>query len=259
MTMRFFIALLQTNLRASFALRAAFWMQAGFMALNNVLFFTIWWILFDRFEEIRGWRVEDMAALYGIAAFGYGVAAVLAGGLPDLARKIDDGDLDSILTQPKSVLVQAISSRTRPDGWGDLVSGTVLIALSGMLGSSTWPFAVLAVALASTMFVASGVMLHSAAFYVGRVGSLARQLQDFLLTFAVYPPTLFGGPLKVFLFTVLPAGLISYLPVEILRSADPTTIATAIAGTVGYATVAWWVFHRGLRRYCSGNRFGMRY
>src|SRR5688500_8985535 len=48
MTMRFFIALLQTNLRASFALRAAFWMQAGFMALNNVLFFTIWWILFDR-------------------------------------------------------------------------------------------------------------------------------------------------------------------------------------------------------------------
>jgi hypothetical protein len=133
--MRFFIALFLTNLRASFALRVAFWMQAGFMALNNVLFFTIWWILFERFEEIRGYRIEDMAALYGIAAAGYGVAAVLAGGLHDLARRIDHGDLDAILTQPKSVLVQAVASRTRPDGWGDIVSGAALLILSGMMAA----------------------------------------------------------------------------------------------------------------------------
>jgi ABC-2 type transport system permease protein len=256
--MRFFVALFSTNLRASFALRAAFWMQAGFMALNNILFFTIWWVLFDRFEEIRGWRVEDMAALYGIAAAGYGVAAVLAGGLRDLARKIDDGDLDAILTQPKSVLVLAVGSRTRPDGWGDIASGIGLLALSGTMGFTTWPLGVLAIALAAVMFVASGVVLHSTAFFLRRMGTLATQVQDFLLTFCVYPPTLFSGPLKVFLFTVLPAGLISYLPVEIVRTADPATIATAIAGTTTYAACAWWLFHRGLRSYCSGNRFSVR-
>ena len=257
--MRFFVALFLTNLRASFALRAAFWMQAGFMALNNVLFFTIWWILFERFEEIRGWRVEDMAALYGIAAAGYGVAAVLAGGLHELSRRIDQGDLDAILTQPKSVLVQAVASRTRPDGWGDIASGVALLVLSGLMGFTTWPLGLLAILIAATMFVASGVMVHSAAFFVGRISALARQVQDFLLTFAVYPPSLFGGPLKVFLFTVFPAGLISYLPVEIVRTADPWTIAAALGGTTLYALVAAWVFHRGLRSYCSGNRFGARY
>jgi ABC-2 type transport system permease protein len=256
--MRFFTALFLTNLRASFALRSAFWMQAGFMALNNVLFFAIWWILFERFEEIRGWRVHDMAALYGIAASGYGVAAVLAGGLRDLARKIDDGDLDALLTQPKNVLVQAVASRTRPDGWGDIASGIGMLALSGTMGFATWPLGLLAVVLAAVMFVASGVVLHSATFFLRRVGPLATQVQDFLLTFSVYPPTLFGGPLKVFLFTVLPAGLISYLPVEIVRTADPIAIATAIASTTVYALAAAWLFHRGLRSYCSGNRFGVR-
>ena len=48
------------------------------------------------------------------------------------------------------------------------------------------------------------------------------------------------------------------LPVEIVRTADPAVIATAIAGTAVYAACAWWLFHRGLRSYCSGNRFGVR-
>ena len=59
-TLRFLGALVAMNLKSSFALRGAFWLQAGFMVANNVLYFTFWWIFFDRFEEIRGWRIADM-------------------------------------------------------------------------------------------------------------------------------------------------------------------------------------------------------
>ena len=252
--MRFYLALFATNLKASFALRTSFWMQVAFMALNNVLFFVVWWILFERFDEIRGYRIEDMCALFGVAATGHGLHTIFAGSLPELGRKVQDGDLDPILTQPKPILVQAIAARTRPEGWGDVVSGMFLIVLSGSFG----PVVLLSTAISALMFVAAGVMLHSFAFFIRRTGSLAREVCEYLITFAVYPPTLFGGALRLALFTILPAGLISYLPAELLRRFDLVTAAQLLGAVAAYCAAALWLFHRGLRRYESGSRFGAR-
>ena len=66
--MRFFLALLSTVLKASLALRGAFLLQAGLMVVNNVLFFSTWWILFQRFENIRGYHLPDMLALVGVSS-----------------------------------------------------------------------------------------------------------------------------------------------------------------------------------------------
>ena len=132
-TLRFAAALIAINLKSSFALRGAFWLQAGFMVANNVLYFTFWWVFFDRFQEIRGWRVADVAALFGVVATGFGAAVVFAGGIRDLSRHIVDGDLDSFLTQPKSPLLHATASRTYASGWGDMCSGVAFLLFSGLV------------------------------------------------------------------------------------------------------------------------------
>ena len=247
-----------TNLAASFALRTAFWLQAGLMALNNLLFFCFWWVLFTRFEEIRGWAIGDVAALFGVAAAGYGVCAVLFGGLNDLARQIDDGELDPLLTQPKSVMLQAIASRTRPDGWGDIASGLALIAISGRLDASAIVLVPVAIAISCLVITASQILLHCSAFWFGRTLAGVRMLADMQITFSVYPPSLFGGAMRVLLFTVLPAGFISHLPVALLRDFTWPTLAAALGGAAVFMALALVVFARGLRRYESGNRFGVR-
>lgn len=250
--------LMITNLASSFALRTTFWLQAGLMALNNLMFFCFWWVLFTRFENIRGWAVGDVALLFGVAATGYGLCAVLFGGVHDLSRQIDDGELDVLLTQPKSVMLQALASRTRPDGFGDIVSGLALVAMSGAIDLQTiWlvPIAVLASAIA---MVASWTLMHSLAFWFGKNQTTVRMLADMTLTFSVYPPMLFGPTMKIVLFTIIPAGFVSYLPVAMLRGPSFTTFAAALGGAALYATLAVWIFRRGLRRYASGNRFGVR-
>lgn len=256
--MRFAIALFTTNLKAALALRGAFWLQAGLMLVNNLLFFVFWWVLFERFEEIRGWRIGDVAVLYGVTAAGYGLAAVFAGGVQDLARRIEGGELDPMLTLPRSVLVQAAGARTRPDGWGDIVTGIVLVAMSGHLHGIGWVTAPLAMLCAGVVFAAAGIVLHSAAFWLASIEGLARQVYELIITFAVYPPTLFGWQLKLLLFTVLPAGFVGHLPAELVRSFDPGTLALLAGGTIAWAMLAWWVFERGLRCYASGSRFGVR-
>lgn len=251
-TLRFAGALFATSLKASLALRGAFLLQALFMLINNLMFFSTWWILFRRFDSIRGYRLHDMLALFGITASGFGLAVVLCGGMLELARAISDGELDALLAQPKNVLVRAIASRSVASGWGDLVSGLGMIALCGY----GHPFAaLLATLLAAVGFVSSAAVLHSSAFWLGRTDSLARSLLEFVMVFTLYPPTLFGGTLKLVLFTLLPAGLIAYLPIELLRDPSLGTLAPAVLGSGCYALFASWLFHRGLRRYESGSRF----
>ena len=111
--LRFALALVAMGLKSSFALRGAFWLQASFMVANNLLYFVFWWVFFDRFEEIRGWRLADVGALFGIVAAGFGVAVVFAGGMRELSRIIIEGDLDAFLTQPKTAAAPSRSA----EGW----------------------------------------------------------------------------------------------------------------------------------------------
>lgn len=252
-TLRFIRALIATALGESFARRGAFLLQAAFMALNNVMFFSTWWLLFARFREIRGYRLPDMLALFGVSASGFGLGIVLCGGALDLARQISEGELDALLAQPKSVLLRAVASRSNASGWGDLFSGAVFLALSGYNLAA----AGLAVVLAAVGFVATTAVLQSLAFWAGRIDSIGRTMVDFVITFTTYPPTLFGSRLKIVLYTLLPAGIIAYLPVDFVRDPSVRTVVPAVGAVAAYVVFASWFFGRGLRRYESGSRFGV--
>ncbi len=255
--LRFAAALLKTSFRAAAALRGAFAMQVAFMALNNWVFFTFWWLLLRRVPSIRGFLLHDIAALYGVVAAGYGLAVVLAGGVIRLARMIDEGELDTLLTQPQPKLLYALGSHSRASGAGDVFSGLVLLAVYGELPLARVPLALLAVALSAITFVAFGVLSFSAAFWLGRSESAAIKLWELLLTFSLYPEPLFGGGLRVVLFTLLPAAFASFLPTRLLRAPSATDLAFAVTGALAHALLASWVFRRGLRRYASGSRFGV--
>ena len=90
---------------------------------------------------------------------------------------------------------------------------------------------------------------------MGDVETLARQLWELTITFALYPEPLFGGVLRLLLFTALPAGIVGYLPARVIR-----TSSWALAGSLTVASAAYLVgaivmFDRGLKRYTSGSRF----
>jgi ABC-2 type transport system permease protein len=122
-TLSFTRALVATNFKATLALRGAFVIQVVFMALNNLTFFVFWWALMGHVTTLRGWRLGDIQLLFGLVAAAFGLTVTVAGGVRLLGRFIEDGDLDALLTQPKSVLVHALGLRSQPSGFGDLISG----------------------------------------------------------------------------------------------------------------------------------------
>jgi len=256
--LRFLRALVATNLRASIALRGAFWLRAGFMFLNNFIFLIAWVLFFRHYKSVLGWQLEDTAAVYGICAGAFGLSLVFGGGVRHLARMIAEGDLDSFLTQPKPVLLHAVGSSSEASGWGDLLSAIVLFALCGYVTPAMIPVCVLVSVTGALIFLASMAMFQSLAFWVGDHSAIAQQAMHFILTFALYPKTIFTGMIKVVLFTAIPAGLITFLPVELLRDFRWSTLGIVLGSATLYVFLAGVVFQLGLRRYESGNRFGVR-
>ena len=254
-TARFARALVSTSVRSAMAERGAFWMRVILMAVNNAIFFTFWIVLLSRVPKIRGYTLGDIALLYGLVALAHGVAVVVAGGAQYLARTIHDGELDALIAQPKPTLLYAVSLRSQPSGLGDIVSGVIMIALSGRVTPLGIPVVAAAALAGAVVLVSTAILMHSAAFWLGRTESASRQLYEVTLLFSLYPDTLFKGPMRWILFTVIPAGFVGYLPSELIRVPTVWTALAIVGGVATYAAAAVWVFARGLRAYSSGSRF----
>jgi ABC-2 type transport system permease protein len=250
-------ALFSTNLKAVTALRGSFLLSMTFMALNNATFFVFWWVLLGRVGTLRGWAIADVELLFGISAAGFGLMQATAGGAMHLSRFIDEGVLEPLLAQPKPTLLYALGCRSQASGFGDLASGAAFMLLSGYVSWHNAPRTLLCVLASFAAYTAICVSFFSLAFWASKTHTLSRQLLDILITFSLYPEPLFGGALRLVLFTLLPAGFVAYLPAGVVKNASSFDLVCMLGGTALYVWLATRIFQAGLRRYASGSRFGV--
>ncbi len=79
-----------------------------------------------------------------------------------------------------------------------------------------------------------------------------------LVSLSSYPTVIFHGIIKAVLFTLIPAGFLSYVPVQLLRAFSWPLLGGLVLFTVAITAAAIGVFQAGLRRYESGNLVLMR-
>lgn len=255
--MRFYLALIATSIRASTSIRATFLTESCLMLANNFIFFFLWWIFFQQFQSIGGWTLHDMIALMAIGTGAFGIMMVFAGGTRFMSRTISNGELDSLMTQPKNVLLHLIGSRSNARGWGDILSMFILMALGNFTGYTVLLVIIGAIS-GALVFSSMAIIAHSLSFWMGSIENLAKQYCDSLLVFSLYPQNIYSGPFQILMFTVLPAGVIGLMPVELTRNFSWAALCALIGTSTLFCLVAFSVFHLGLKRYESGNQFGTR-
>jgi len=252
--MPFFFSLIGTSIRASLSLRLAFFVELILMIGNNLIFFLIWWIFFNKFKRVGGWVFDDLVVMMAIVRGGYGLARVFFGGTKTLARTITGGGLDPFMTQPKNLLLYLLGSKSQSKGWGHIVSAIILYVLIDITRVQTI-LMLLGIICSCLIFTSVSVIAHSMCFWFGNVGEVSKKYVDSIFLFVHYPVNIYSGLLQVFMFTLFPAGLIGYLPVELLKSFSWTMCLSLIGATVIFIALAFATFYSGLRRYESGNLF----
>jgi ABC-2 type transport system permease protein len=241
------------NFSALAEYRTSFLVQVFGMALNNASFAFFWWVLFDKLGGgIGGYGFRDVMFLWAVASTGFGIAHVFFANMNSLSDMIMTGELDTYLLQPKNPLINSISARMSASAWGDVLYGFILLLLLKANGSM-WLMFSISIFTAAFLITSITVVGHALTFYFGNMAAVAGSLREFTITFSIYPETIFKGPVKFMIMTVLPIGFITHIPLRLVHNFSWGTFFLLFGVTAVYGLFAFILYMNGLKRYESGN------
>ena len=166
------------------------------------------------------------------------------------------------MSLPRPVLLHALASRSNASSAGDFTYGLLsfgaAVIFSGTFSGLMLLRFALACLAAVAVLISFLVLVQSLTFWIGNTSLLTTNAFNAIVTFSLYPITLFDGTAKLLLFTLIPAAFIGALPAEFVRRFDLVQLAQLCAGSAVFLFLAIFVFYRGLRRYESGSAIQVR-
>lgn len=256
--LRYARALLRMTFKSVASQRNSVIIRACFAFTNHALYLPVWIALFGIVPTINGWGLPQTFMAYGIAMCSWGVVSLFAFGLRTIPEQIDHGEFDAYLTLPKPVLLSAAISSSRNTGIGDLVFGLGLLVFC-FFKFSISPLYVVFFILTGSLIFASGVLFFATlGFWIRQFYSSAEEIYFSYNMIGTRPAPIFSGIFKLFTLTVIPAGLMTHLPVDFLSTHALSSLFFLIVGVLAHCVFSVFLFRLGLRYYESGNRFGVR-
>lgn len=223
-----------------------------FMILNNASFLIQWVVLYSIKNDIGGYTFKEVLLLWGMAAASYGGAHLFFKKSFSISETIVNGKLDSYLVQPKNVLIAVATSEFEVSAIGDVLYAYIVLFISGITLTKFVLFTLFAIC-GGLIIVDIAIILGSLSFWFGNSDMIADTGNNLMTNFATYPDGIFKGITKMLLFTLIPVGITTYIPVWVMTKFDLKLTIVVITIAVALTTLAFLVFYRGLRKYSSSN------
>jgi ABC-2 type transport system permease protein len=237
--------------------KVTFFSNIIFMILNNASMIVQWIILYGISDNIGDYTLKQVILLWGFASGTYGVSHFFFKKAYELSNIINTGKLDTILIQPKNVLISVITTDVTPSAIGDLIYGYIMLFIYGITLQNflLFTFLIITGGLITTAFV---VILGSLSFWFGRSDAIVDTGNSIIVTMATYPDGIFKGVVKILLYTIVPLGLVAYIPVNIMTIFNPLLLGCIVVYTILIIAFSFFIFNTGLKRYSSTNLMNAR-
>lgn len=203
--------------RSSLTYRTSFLITAlGNLLVTGLDFATIL-LMFSRVHSLGGWRLPEIAFLYGLSATAFGIADLVLGSMDVLGARIRDGSFDTLLVRPAPVLAQIGADHFALRRLGRITQGVLVLGWSLYAVDVVWSVA--KVLLVPVMLV-SGAAIFCALFVAGAAFQIlvqdASEVQNAFTyggtTLLQYPPTVFGKDLVRGVTFMLPLAFVNWVP-----------------------------------------------
>ena len=217
-TMLFLFTLTKTNILSALSLRIVFITQSFFMLFNNIMTLIIWYFIFQKFQTIHGWNIHDMACMFGIMTSVVSVILFFMQGLIYFPATVSKGELDTFLLHPKNVIIHLACSKSAPHGFGEFITALIVLSFSGYVTWMNLPLLILSIICGIIVTFSFLLTFGSLSFWFPRIEEIFHNLWIFFVIFGTQPASIYYGILKILIFSIIPVGLISFVPVKLLRN-----------------------------------------
>ena len=232
--------------------KVTFFSNIIFMILNNASFIIQWIVLFSLKDSFGGYQLKEVILLWGLAASTYGVSRFFFSSAFKLSDTITNGKLDAFLVLPKNVLLSVITSDITVSALGDMLYGYIMLIIYGITIKNFFVFTILSIC-GGLILTSISVIFSSLSFYITKADLISDTANSLMVYFATYPDSIFKGITKVILYTVVPVGISTYLPVHTIIDFNIYSCLIVIVLAIVFVTIAYMVFNRGLKKYSSSN------
>ncbi len=250
------------RLRSQMQYRTSFLVMTGvtFLGLATELIAIL--ILFNRFGELAGWRVGEVALLYGLVSISFGLSEMVGAGFDQFSSAIRQGEFDRVLLRPVGVFTQVLAADFQLRRIGRIAQGAGAVALALQWTPVAWtplklaylPVVVLSGAVMFTALLVLGAVL---CFWTVQSIELINTLTHGGTVVTSYPLPIYHEFLQRFFTFVVPLAFVSYFPALWLldrpeaRALPPWLPFLSPVAAVGLAVVARLAWGVGVRHYRS--------
>lgn len=227
-------------------------------------FFVSFALAFLRFNEIGGWTIGEVAFIWGLTEFSFGVMDMIFSGFDydhfgPLVRK---GQFDQLLLRPVNITLQILGSRFILRRLGKITEGLIIFLYGLIMIDINWTITKI---LYIPVLSISQVIFFGSLFIIGATSTFwTMERLEILNVFTYggseimsYPMHIFPRAIRVIFTYIVPAIFLSYYPaIFILDKADPlkapaifSFIAPFVSLVLLIVSLRFWRF--GIRNYQS--------
>ncbi|MCH4887251.1 hypothetical protein EZV73_06695 [Acidaminobacter sp. JC074] len=181
------------------------------------LIFVSMILLFNRFENLQGWTLYEVALIYSIIHMSFSISELIARGFDMFRHMVREGTFDRVLIRPRSTIIQVIGSKIEFTRVGRLIQSIIVMTLSIVHLDMTWSvekIGLLILMVISGIFVFSGIFILGATLCFWTIEGLevVNLFADGGKEMAQYPLGIYQKWIKNFFTFVIPFGVINYYP-----------------------------------------------
>jgi ABC-2 type transport system permease protein len=234
----------------------AFFVDGSLFALQLLMYQAI----YSQVDSIGGWSRSEMIIFIGTFSLINALnMTVFFFGTYDIPNKIKNGDLDQYLTKPVNPLLRMTFENVDP-GSLPLVIASIIILLYGVksLEEPVTPGRFIAyflfVLLMTLLWYDLHIIFRTVPFFTISAANIARMSDTVLELCLKLPGTLFRGIYKFLFYFVLPYGIMSTIPTQLITGKLTLTgLLYGIFVVALFTAFTLWFWGYGLKHYKSAS------
>jgi ABC-2 type transport system permease protein len=184
--------------------------------------------LFNRFQNLGGWTLAQVALFYGPVNISFALADMIARGFDVFGPLfVKTGEFDRLLLRPRATVLQLLGHEVRLMRLGRFLQGALVLAIAVTLLDLSWGLPEITLLLCTigggvAFFLGLVVLQATLAFWTVESLEVANTLTYGGVTAAQYPIEIYSNWFRQFFTFVVPLSCVAYFPiVAILGIDDP--------------------------------------
>ena len=261
-SLRLYLRYIDLSFRAQMQYRASFIMLSiGHFFINGGEFAGIL-VLFDRFQHLLDWRLEEVALFYGMVNMAFSLTDATSRGFDTFSNMVKSGNFDRLLLRPRSTALQLAGQELTLRRVGRFALGLLIFLWAALALELLWTPGLVLLVLATLLggaclFYGLIVLQATLCFWTTEGLEIVNTVTYGGVETTQYPLSIYRPWFRRFFTYVIPLACISYYPgLAILGRADAlgsSPLFQWLAPGVGFLflVVCLQIWKLGVRHYRS--------